>query len=295
MRLVVGYLATPSGDDGLALAVRLARTMGAGIDLCMVLPPDRMWSGRPGGGNYEQVLAGQARTWLDAAAATVPDDVEIATHFSFNESSAEGLLEQSARLQAEAIVIGAAGDGLVGRYSIGSVAADLLYSAPVPLALAPRGTRYSRTERVREVTCALGRRQGAELLLDYAVRASSAATTPLRLVSLVALDPIFGRLRSDTEAMRDVATAHARAILDTARAALPEGFPVTSTIVEGPTIESAVNKLEWHDGDLIMVGSSRLGPPRRLFLGSTANKMLRVLEVPMVVVPRDPFGEDDLP
>ena len=168
-------------------------------------------------------------------------------------------LEQSVRLEAEAIVIGAAGDGLVGRYSIGSVAADLLYSAPVPLALAPRGTRYSRTERVREVTCALGRRQGAELLLDYAVRASSAAATPLRLVSLVALDPIFGRLRSDTEAMRDVATAHARAILDTARAALPEGFPVTSTIVEGPTIESAVNKLEWHDGDLIMVGSSRLG------------------------------------
>lgn len=139
------------------------------------------------------------------------------------------------------------------------------------------------------------RRQGAELLLDYAVRASSAAATPLRLVSLVALDPIFGRLRSDTEAMRDVATAHARAILDTARAALPEGFPVTSTIVEGPTIESAVNKLEWHDGDLIMVGSSRLGPPHRLFLGSTANKMLRVLEVPMVIVPRDQFGEDDLP
>jgi Universal stress protein family len=41
-----------------------------------------------------------------------------------------------------------------------------------------------------------------------------------------------------------------------------------------------------HDGDLIMVGSSRLSAPKRLFLGSTSAKMLRVLDVPMVVVPR---------
>jgi nucleotide-binding universal stress UspA family protein len=56
-----------------------------------------------------------------------------------------------------------------------------------------------------------------------------------------------------------------------------------------------VNKLEWRDGDLIMVGSSRLGAPRRLFLGSTAAKMLRVLEVPMIVVPREQFSDEDLP
>ena len=51
--------------------------------------------------------------------------------------------------------------------------------------------------------------------------------------------------------------------------------------------------VEWHDGDIIMVGSSRLSAPRRLFLGSTAAKMLRVLDVPMVVVPRDQVGDED--
>jgi nucleotide-binding universal stress UspA family protein len=70
---------------------------------------------------------------------------------------------------------------------------------------------------------------------------------------------------------------------------------VTSEVVDGPTVEAAVSKLEWRDGDLIMVGSSRLSVPRRLFLGSTAAKMLRVLDVPMVVVPRDQLSEDDLP
>jgi nucleotide-binding universal stress UspA family protein len=83
--------------------------------------------------------------------------------------------------------------------------------------------------------------------------------------------------------------------LETAKSSLPQGFPVTASDVEGPTVEDAVRKLEWHDGDLIMVGSSRLGAPRRLFLGSTAAKMLRVLDVPMMVVPRDQLGDQDLP
>ena len=127
------------------------------------------------------------------------------------------------------------------------------------------------------------------------MRASGAAGTPLRLVSLVALDPIVGSLRSDTDAVRQHALAHARDTLDAAKSELPEGFPVTATIVDGNTVEEAVNKLDWHDGDLIMVGSSRLSAPRRLFLGSTAAKMLRVLEVPVVVVPRDQLTEGDLP
>ena len=117
----------------------------------------------------------------------------------------------------------------------------------------------------------------------------------MRLVSLVALDPIVGSLRGDTDAVRQHALAHARETLDAAKSELPEGFPVTATIVDGNTVEEAVNKLDWHDGDLIMVGSSRLSAPRRLFLGSTAAKMLRVLEVPVVVVPRDQLTEGDLP
>lgn len=295
MKLIVGYLATPSGEDGLALGIRLARTLGAEIALCIVLPPDRVVGGHPGGGNFEQVLAEQAQHWLDDAAAEVPDDVTVSTHIAFNDLFAEGLIEESARLQADAIVLGAAGDGLIGRYSIGSVTGELLYSSPVPLALAPRGTRHSKIDRVREVTCALGRRQGARLLLDTAVRLTAAAGVPLRLVSLVALDPLLGNLRGDSEAARVRALEHASSILEEAKAGLSDGFPVTSMIVDGSTIESAVNKLSWHDGDLIMVGSSRLGTPRRLFLGSTANKMLSVLEVPMVVVPREQLSEEDLP
>ena len=295
MKLVVGYLATPGGADALALGMRIARTLGAELEICMVLPPGGLAALGGSTSNYDEFVSDQAKNWLAEALATVPDDVVAHAHASFDESFAEGLIAEVVRLEAELAVVGGSGGGLAGRHSLGSVVNELLYSSPVPVAVAPRGARYTKVDRVREVTCALGERQGADLLLDTAVRASGAAGTPLRLVSLVALDPIVGSLRSDTDAVRQHALAHARDTLDAAKSELPEGFPVTATIVDGNTVEEAVNKLDWHDGDLIMVGSSRLSAPRRLFLGSTAAKMLRVLEVPVVVVPRDQLTEGDLP
>ncbi|WKG04982.1 universal stress protein [Mycolicibacterium sp. HK-90] len=292
--LVVGYLATPGGADALALAIRFARAVGAEVNICIVLPSDTTPVGIGPKGGYTELLAEQAQGWLDEARATVPDDVVAHTHLSFDESFTDGLIREALRLRAAAIVVGGAGGGLVGSYSLGSVVNELLHSAPVPVAVAPRGTRDSKVERVHEITCAIGQRQGSDLLLDTAVRASRAAGVPLRLVSLVALDPAFGSLRGDDEAVREHALAHAQRTLEAARDELPEDFPVTSTIVNGPTVEAAVEQLSWQDGDIIMVGSSRLSAPRRIFLGSTAAKMLRVLDVPMVVVPRDERkdGED---
>jgi nucleotide-binding universal stress UspA family protein len=295
MKLIVGYLATPGGADALALGVRLARTLDAELWVSIILPPDRAVPSLVPIGGYDEHLAEQAEHWLAEARSSIPADITAGTHVSFDDSYADGLIKEAARVQADLIVVGGSGGGLAGSYSLGSVVNELLHSAPVPVAVAPRGTRESSIDRVREVTCAIGERAGADLLLDTAVRFSRAAATPLRLVSLVALDPMFGTLRGDDDAVRERALAHARHTLETAKSILPEGFPVESTIVDGRTVEEAVSKLAWHDGDLIMVGSSRLSAPRRLFLGSTAAKMLRVLEVPMVVVPRDQFDAADLP
>ena len=295
MKLVVGYLATPGGADAMALGARLALTLGAQVEACIILPPDRALPTLTGTRDYEAKLGEQAEKWLAEALALVPEDVAAYSHVTFHDSFADGLIRETARLEADAIVVGGSGGGLAGSYSLGSVVNELLHSAPVPVAVAARGTRESKVDRVREVTCAIGQRQGADLLLEKAVRFSNAAGTPLRLVSLVALDPVFGALRGDDEAVRERALVHARQVLETAKNSLPEGFPVAATAVEGPTVEEAVRKLQWHDGDLIMVGSSRLSAPKRLFLGSTAAKMLRVLEVPMMVVPRDQLGAADLP
>jgi nucleotide-binding universal stress UspA family protein len=285
MKLVVGYLATPGGADAVALAVRLARTLGAELELCIVLPADRGGVARLAIGDFDGLLAEQAHKWLNEAA--VPEDVVARSHVSFTDSFADGLIREIERLEADAVVVGGSGGGLAGPFSLGSVVNELLHSSPVPVVVAPRGARHTDVDRVREVTCAIGEREGADRLLRTAVRFSKAAGTPLRLASLVALDPAYGHLRGDADAVRERALEHAQETLEAAKKALPEAVPVTSTIVDGPTVEDAVSKLDWRDGDLIMVGSSRLSAPKRLFLGSTAAKMLRVLDVPMMVVPRD--------
>ena len=285
MKLVVGYLATPGGADAVALGARLARTLGAELELCIVLPADRGGVARLAIGDFDDHLTEQAQKWLDEAA--VPSDVVARSHVSFTESFADGLIREIERLEADAVVVGGSGGGLAGPFSLGSVVNELLHSSPVPVVVAPRGARHTDVDRVREVTCAIGERQGADRLLRTAVRFSKAAGTPLRLASLVALDPTYGHLRGDADAVRERALEHAQETLEAAKSALPEAIPVTSTVVDGPTVEDAVSKLDWRDGDLIMVGSSRLSAPKRLFLGSTAAKMLRVLDVPMMVVPRD--------
>lgn len=305
MRLIVGYQATPSGEDGIALASMLARTLDASesgrsagstpvLDICIVLPCERPVPSRaPVEVAYENILVDQATEWLSDALALVPEGIAAEGHLLFDESFAQGLIDIATDRDAYMIVVGAASDGLLGRHAIGSVTSELLHVAHVPLALAPRGARHSTATRIREITCAVGNRPGAEALTDAAYDLAATASAPLRLLSLVSIDNRAAGLSTTTSDTRDRDRAKADENLRKARESLPAGNEVESIVAEGNTVEKAVSSLEWHDGDVLMVGSSRLGQPRRLFLGSTAAKILRVLPVPMIVVPRGevPRGE----
>ncbi|WP_072804305.1 universal stress protein [Rhodococcoides yunnanense] len=296
MRLIVGYQATPSGEDGVALASVLARTFDARMDICVVLPCERpVPSKAPVETAYDDILVQRATEWLADALALVPEGIEAEGHLLFDESFAQGLIDFAADHEPDTgetdmIVVGAASDGLLGRHAVGSVTSELLHVAHVPLALAPRGTRHNRVEKIREITCAVGNRPGAETLTDTAFELSAKASSPLRLLSLVSLDGRAAGEDTYTLAARERDRTKADENLRAAHASLPAGTEVHSIVAEGNSIEKAVSTLEWHEGDILMVGSSRLGQPRRLFLGSTAAKILRVLPVPMIVVPR---GEGD--
>ncbi|KXO96441.1 universal stress protein [Tsukamurella tyrosinosolvens] len=284
MKVYVAYLATDGGRDAVALGVQLARSLDAELALGMVVPPDQTGA-FVSGDLVDQVLTDQAEGWLAQAREQVPADVETSTHIGVYDSIAEGIIAEAQRLDAAIVVVGATGGGLLGRHSLGPVVNDLIHSAPVAVALAPRGQRHSKAATVRSVTCAVGARPGAEELLDAAITGAERAGVPLRLVSLIAVD-LMPTARQGDQAKLEEARRHSATVLDEARKRLSGTVDVSSVVVLGDTVEDAVNGLDWHPGDLIMVGSSRLAAPRRLFLGSTAAKMLRVLDVPMVVVPR---------
>ena len=283
-RIVVGYTADESGADALALGARLAAATEALLEVVMVLPIEARGGVVPPDTGYERYIKERSRTWLAEASATLDDDIAQSLHIRYAESFAEGLIEAAHEFAASFIVVGAARGGLLGRMRVGSVASALLHSSDVPVALAPAGAReVAPSQGVTRITAAIGTRAGSSAVLGASVRFARSAHAPLRLLSLVPIDLPSGM---DEELADLTSAAHADEVLAEAQRALPSGIDATVVTATGATIEESVRDLEWHAGEVVLVGSSRLATPSRIFLGSTASKMLRELPVPMIVVPR---------
>ena len=288
MRYVVGYSANARGHDAVNLAVSLALGRGASLDLVLVVPEVQQ-SGHalaPKAG-FENLLTEQAQEWLDQALALVPSSVPAQAHIRSHDSDAHALIEAAEELGADMLIIGATSTGLFKRFTIGSVASALLHASTVPVALAPHG--YHRQEALTRISCGLGTRAGAEKLLEFALGMAANRDVPLRVVSLLALDG------DAAKCLADALAAGGPAVPGEAKADVP-GEAKTEAQVEakteivvahGRSIEEAVDRLDWEDGEVLLIGSSRLAKGRSIFLGSTAGRILRALPVPMIVVPSD--------
>lgn len=283
-RIVVGYTATDAGADAVALGIRLANATKSSLDLVVILPGEGRSVITPPDAGYDRYLQEQATAWLAEATATIPDATPHAAHVRFADSFAEGLEQAADEFGASHIVVGAANGSRRGRHRLGTVAGELLHSSDVPVVLAPEGSRHlDPATGITRITAAIGTRPGADALMQESVELAVAARAELRLLSLVSVDLPAS---VDTGVIRIAGAAHADDVLTKALAALPEGIEADVVVARGESIEDAVAHLSWEPGELAIVGSSRLAQPRRLFLGSTAAKMLHELPVPMVVVPR---------
>lgn len=287
MRYVVGYGPRQRGVDGVNLAATLARSSGATLDLVSVLPSDaptfHMYSPDDA---FNAEIEEQGREWLEDGLAHVPEDVHAVTDLRRADSITQGLLDAATdpeRGEAGFIVVGTHHRVRSGRFGLGSLADALLHASVVPVALAP--AEYEAHPRITRITCAVGMRPGAENLLDGAIGLAAEWKVPLRLMSLIAVGEGGGEDRRREWTQR--AEQHAATLAAKAAAALPADCPVTTAVGHGESLEDAVNGLEFADSEVVLIGSSRLAQPKRLFLGHSASKIMRALPVPMIVWPRD--------
>ncbi|TWH75401.1 universal stress protein family protein [Modestobacter roseus] len=177
-----------------------------------------------------------------------------------------GLIEAVGDYRARVLVLGAAATAPPGRFAAGPVAERLLHSSPVPLALAPRG--WAGQTPPTRLTCAwAGPARSGEALVSARATAGRWGV-PVRLVTFVP-EPVT------------VPPA----------APWPDPGPAPETVLaEGPGWEGAMAAVAWESGDVLVLGSSRLGPAGRVSLGSAAAEILRVAPVPVLVVPRGADG-----
>ena len=285
MHLTVGYLATPTGDDGVALASALAKTFDAEVDVVLVVR-EEMPDGHPGRAEYQKLLINRGKEWISRAVGALADrGVNAGSTVLVGESFAETLIDFAEKKDSDLIVIGGARDGIFGGHVIGSVTGALLHASTIPIALAPRGYHEDAPDTVTAVTAAVPTRPGDDNPLPFALTLASAANLPIRMVSLVSAENLYEA--GSAEEVRQIQVTAAEENLLRAARALPDAPEIESLVADGLTLESALKKLNWNDTDVLVVGSSRFAAPRRIFLGSTAARILAGTDAPVVVVPRD--------
>jgi len=285
MHLTVGYLATPTGDDGVALASALAQTFSATVDVVLVVR-EEFPDGHPGRAEYQQLLVSKGEEWVAAAvAALAADGVSANSTVLVGESFAESLVAFAEEKSSDLIVVGGARDGFFGGHTIGPVTGALLHSSPIPVALAPRGYAEDPDDSITAITAAVPTKPGDDNPLPFAITLASAAGLAIRMLSLVSAENL-AEAKSARE-VRQLQVSAAEKNLVVAARALPDAPEIESLVADGTTVESALKKLNWADGDLLVVGSSRFAAPRRIFLGSTAARILAGVDVPVIVVPKD--------
>ncbi|WP_370330456.1 universal stress protein [Mycolicibacterium hippocampi] len=285
MHLTVGYLATPTGDDGVALASALAKTFSASVDVVLVVR-EELPDGHPGRAEYQRMLVERGEQWVSRAISLLAQDgVAAESTVTVGESFAQSLIDFAVQKSSDLIVVGGARDGFFGRHTIGPVTGALLHSSPIPVALAPRGYAEDPDEVIEAVTAAVPTRPGDDNPLPFAITLASAAGLPIRMLSLVSAENLAEA--GSAREVRQLQVVAAEENLVLAARALPDAPEIASLVADGMTLESALKKLNWDDGDLLVVGSSRFAAPRRIFLGSTAARILAGVDVPVIVVPRE--------
>jgi nucleotide-binding universal stress UspA family protein len=284
MHLTVGYLATPTGDDGVALAAALARTFDADVDVVLVIRQS-LPDGHPGLNQYLEMLLDRGDQWIAKAVSTLTGAARsLGEAVLVGESFAETLLDFAEENESDLIVVGGARDGFFGGHVIGPVSSALLHRSTIPIALAPRGYADDAPERIEAITAAVPSEAGDDNPLPFAITLASAANLPIRMVSLVSAENLAEA--DDLKDLREIQISAARENLALAARALPESPDIESLVAEGMTLESALKKLNWEDTDVLVVGSSRFAAPKRIFLGSTASRILAGTDAPVIVIPR---------
>jgi nucleotide-binding universal stress UspA family protein len=291
--MIVGHAPDERGRAVLHLAAQLARSAGDDLVVCSVVPAPWVPGMARIDAEYRDELDRTADQALEVARRNLPDDVTATFVRHSARSAPAGLLELAAEHQATLIVLGSSSVGGFGHVALGSVTDRLLHSSPVPVALATRGFRTAVDARVTRVTAAYGGSDSAGQLVVAAASVAARVGATLRIASLAVWSrPAYTtRLGADSE--DQVFQEWVREVRDAAGAALAqveelEARPsdVEVVIGRGQGWGEALDDLGWQEGDVLVMGSSELGPVAQVFLGSRATKILRSSPVPVVVVPR---------
>ena len=294
MTFLVGY--SPHKDDlcALDLACQLARSDRGSVHAVSVVPQG--WPTPVAGDTDREVEQWAAAKGAESAAEAAEHlathgDVPSEATWVAGRSVPQALLDRAKALGADLVVVGSGEEVAHGQVGITSKTDRLLHSSEVPIAIAPRGYHAEPGSTVSRITLAFRGDDATWSLLGQVAQIARRIGTSLRVVTFA--------IRSRTMYPRRVSGAEDMVLaawIEKARADQVEvaahlrglGFTDETLSLEvavGRSWGVAMDSLDWTRGDVLVVGSSSTHLLSRVFLGSSAAKIVRHSPVPVVVVP----------
>ncbi|UOQ61189.1 universal stress protein [Leucobacter rhizosphaerae] len=306
MTIVVGVAPNHRSEAAIQLGVLLARSYDRELVVASINSVAWPPSDSRVDTEYQTFLIANARAALDEAVAAVPSDIRVRTVVRGASSARRGLLEVCAEEDAFRLVVGSAGE-LGEGIGLGSVSFGLLQASEIPVAIAPHGFAVAagagaagaggaggaEPARLTRVTAAYsGSDTSAELVLGGAAVAADAGAG-IRIASFHTRPRSYAAAGVGLQAEDQVIAeweatirSHTREILSEIEQSGRAPKSVEVVVGAGSNWHEALRAIEWQPTEVLLLGSSSLGPLARISLGSHAAKILRASPVPVVLVPR---------
>jgi nucleotide-binding universal stress UspA family protein len=277
--VVVPLDGSANAENAVAMAILVARSLGRRIHFVHVIPAD---ASRP-----EEDREGLAARFAEYANDLAKHYRLAREHFSayiLEGPAAQEIVTHAAK--AYLLVLASHGRGGFKAAIIGSVADRIVRGTPCPVLLVRGVQRPRRNVALKRILVCLdgsteserGLAAGREL-----AAATGAGLSALRAFSVPHQVDYLDFLYYDPEELGPGVKAEAEAYLE--RVLGPGETPI---VVEGPTADVIAETAKQTRVDLIVIATRGLGAARRLLLGSTTDKVIRMVEAPVLIIPPPP-------
>ena len=239
----------------------------------------------------------QAHAALECELLRIRDELAPAaeTQVATDVSAAHALRRVAETEDADLLVVGTMHRSRLQRLTSADRAMQVLHGAPCAVAVAPDHLAYHR--ELRQIGVGIDGTPESEAALGLALELARLSAATLRLLAVAGeLYPAPADLAAGPgqgEIYRQVVDGRLQVARDATEAALrrcrAEGVRAIDDVRVGePAAElSALSA----DCDLLVLGSRRWGPIRRIALGATAERVIRDAQCPVLVPPRHAVSE----
>lgn len=284
---------SPSSNKALAYGIDLAERTGAAMHMMyvQVQKPDLLEAPKISAMPIDKLQAKfkqRNRTSLGPFGLDA-DDERLFHHIERDEAAGPALVRFAERKDMDLIVMGTHGRRGMRRVIYGSVAEDVLRTAPCPVLITRAEDGQTKPDSIERVVVPVDFSELSEGAFQYAQGLARIYDVSLRLIHVVenpATPAIYG-LQSDQGVSREMKARAEHTLEDWVKGLEEDGLEGSSVVYRGDPEDTIIDSTSGAS-DLIVMATRGLSGLRRTMIGSVTEGVIRRAEGPVIAARQFP-------